>query len=365
MQKNLKIATALAVICVIFIFTIKYFSTTERTIMSYHDFSSNQQNDSEEYELQHEEEHNQVEETSYQQNIDMSFMEEFNYNAPITEEDPKAVKRDPNKKLNYSNYEDRIRMESPAYLDANGLYVTLMQAIDDNDIKRAKTLIARGARLNSPDGNTSYAPIFWAINNGNVEMVSLLLKKGVKVNVTDDRGLFPIHWIVDTASNRPSVYQMKAIFDLFLDAHPEEINRQDTMLKQTPIMMALNLNNKKAFAYLLDRGANVNILDKNGKNLIAMSVENACHSCLSLIEIKDKQNTITPLPNFASTFTAPDPVWLPYSTTTKTNKKKQPKRDPNEVVIQGNSIRMPVYKEMPQILPLKKEEGPNLVITER
>ena len=363
MQKNLKIATVLAVICVIFIFTTKYFSTTVKTIMSHPHFNSNQHNNSVEYVLPAEEDHNQNTEQENNNQHENYIPEEFNYNTPITETDPKALKRK-NKKLNYSDYEDRIRMESPTYLDSNGLYVALMQAVDDNDIKRAKTLIARGARLDSPDGNTFYAPIFWAINNGNVEIVDLLIKKGAKVNVPDDKGSFPIHWIVETSSNRPNVYQMKAIFDLLLDAHPEEINRQDTVLKQTPIMMAINLNNKKAFAYLLDRGANINIMDKNDRDVIAISVLNGCHSCISLIEMKEKQNEITPLLNFASTFTAPDPIWLPYSTT-KTTKKKQQKKNPNEWVIQGDSLGIPVYKEMPQILPLNKEKEPNMIITER
>lgn len=366
MQKNLKIATFIAVIFVVFVFGIKYFSTTVKTIMSYPNFNSNKQDYSLDNISQHEEDNNSQEEqqdnTVTEKN---NILEEFNYNTPITEQDPKAQKRDITKKLNYSNYEDRIRMESPAYLDANGLYVALMQAIDDNDIKRAKSLIARGARLNSPDGNTSYAPIFWALNNGNVEMIDLLIQKGVKVNTPDDKGSFPVHWIVETASNRPSVYKMKEIFDLFFDAHPEEINRQDTVFKQTPIMMAVNLNNKKAFAYLLDRGANLNITDGSERNIVELSVANACHACVSLVESKEKENQITPLLNFASTFTAPDPIWLPYSTAKKTTKKKKQTRNPNEVVISGDSLAIPVYKEMPQILPLKKEEGPNMVITER
>ena len=58
-------------------------------------------------------------------------------------------KKDVNRKLSYSNYEDRIRMAAPAKLDSNGLYVSLMQAVGDNDIKRAKNLITRGAKLNS------------------------------------------------------------------------------------------------------------------------------------------------------------------------------------------------------------------------
>ncbi|MBO4707455.1 MAG: ankyrin repeat domain-containing protein [Elusimicrobiaceae bacterium] len=341
------------------VFTVKYFYTTDRDFLSsdYHD---------EEYD------HNEIhannsnetnEKTNEEENAPhSSLLEAFNYNEPIIDQDPRALKKEINKKLNYADYEDRIRMESPSKLDANGLYVSLMQAVDDNDIQRAKNLIKRGARLNSPDGNTSYAPIFWAISNGNVEMVELLLEKGAKVNTPDEKGLFPIHWVIEHSSNRPQVYQMKAIFDLILDRNPNEINRQDTVLKQTPIMLAVSLDNKKAFSYLLDRGANLTILNENEENISDLCSLNACRTCLYLIETKEKLNKTDPLPNFASTFTAPDPIWLPYSTAKKTNKKKVT-RNPNEIVIQGDSISIPIYKDMPDILPLQKEQGPNMVIT--
>lgn len=359
MQRNLKIATFIAALFVIVIFTTQYFSTKSRNIMSYHyDYENNIER--EEYVLPQSEQDKQTEQEN---NTQDPFFELFNYNTPITEIDPKSVKKDDKKKRDYSNYEDRIRMESPSRLDSNGLYVALMQAIDDNDLERAKNMIARGARLNSPDGDTAYAPIFWAINNGNVEMVKLLIQKGAKVNTPDDKGLFPIHWIVENSANRPNVYQMKAIFDLLLDAHPEEINRQDNLLKQTPLMLAVNLNNHKAFAYLMDKGANVNIINKDDKDVLDLSFDNSCHPCISFIDNKKQQNEITPLINFASTFTAPDPIWLPYSTVKKTAKKKTKARNSGDIVIQGDSITIPTYKEMPNILPLKKEKGPNIVIT--
>ena len=347
MQNKFKLATFLAAVFVALVFAIQYFFTTTRTIMSVpENYNPGEQNYSDETSSDQETDIHQEEKEETHE--DDPILEGFDYNTPITEVDPKSVKKD-KKKLSYSNYDDRIRMESPVYLDANGLYVALMSAVEDNDIKRAKSLIARGVKLNSPDGNTSYAPIFWAIANGNVEMVDLLLQKGAKVNTPDDNGLFPIHWIVENSANRPNVYQMKAIFDLLLDAHPEEINRQDTLLLQTPLMTAVNLNDRKAFAYLLDKGANITILNKDKRNIIDLSLENACPACIILIQRKEKQNQITPLPNFASSFTAPDPVWLPYSTAKKTTKKKKQNRNLYEVVITGESIDIPVYKDMPDI----------------
>ena len=194
-------------------------------------------------------------------------------------------------------------------------------------------------------------------------MVELLIQKGAKVNTPDDKGLFPIHWIVENSVNRPSVYQMKAIFDLLLDAHPEEINRQDTLLKQTPLMLAVNLSDHKAFAYLMDRGANINIVNKDEQDVFDLSLDNACTVCITFLDRKKEQNEVTPLINFASTFTAPDPIWLPYSTVKKTTKKKTKAKNSGDIVIQGDSITIPTYKEMPDILPLKKEQEPNMVIT--
>lgn len=364
MQKNLKMATVLAAIFVVVIFTAQYFVTKEKNPMFYQNNNQSEQSKNEPAPTQEENNDKTTEEEIVAEQDPL--FEIFDYNAPLKEIDTNALQKKQNARSSDWDYEDRIRLEAPENLDSNGLYVALMQAVEDNNLPRAKKLIARGARLNSPDGNTFYAPIFWAINNGNVDMVDLLIKKGAKVNTPDDRGLFPIHWIVETASSRPLSYRMKEIFDLVLDAYPNEVNRQDSFLKQTPMMMAVGSNNKKAFAYLLDRGANVNILNKEEKSIMDVAVDNLCHACISLIERKMQQNEKTPLINFASTFTAPDPVWLPYSTsttTTKAKKKVQPK-DPDAIVIQGNSMSIPQYKEMEQILPLEKKKKRNMVKTE-
>lgn len=367
MQKKLKIATFIAAVFATFVFTTEYFYTTVKTIMSYPGYSQARLRSLEENLIISDDENALLQQQEDGSNFfHPTDIEAFDYKAPIAEIDKKSLKKTTPKKPNYNSYEDRIRTEKAENLDANGLYVALMQAVADNDINRAKTMITRGARLNSPDGNTSYAPIFWAIANGNVDMVKLLLQKGAKLNTPDDNGKFPIHWAVENSSSRANVYQTKAIFDLLLASNPREINRQDNVSQRTPLMMSVILDNKKAFAYLLDNGANISIKDKEKKDIRDISLSRACHACIYLIEQKEKENESTPIPNFASTFTAPDSVWLPYTPVKKpAPKTTQLKRDPNSIVIQGNgnAINLPVYKEMPQILPLKEEsDEPDLII---
>lgn len=369
MQKKLKIITFIASVFVIAVFVFKYFSTIDRSVISFHNYLQDIPSIIKD--------NIPLPENKYTANVNKSSniytseMDDFNYNLPVKEVDTKAIKK-PSKKLNLNIYEDRIRMEAPEELDSNGLYVALMQAVADNDLKRAKTLIARGSRLDTPDGDTSFAPIFWAIENGNVEMVKLLIQKGARVNTPDDNGLFPIHWVVQNASKRPHSYQMKAIFDTVLAAHPNEVNRQDTKNKQTPLMLAVILGNKKAFSYLLDKGANVNIIDSEKMNIVSLAVANACHSCVYLIEAKEKTNKITPLPNFTGTVAEPDPIWLPYSTAKKTITVKKKKKTTNTgtsdiIIIQSSNTNMglPTYKEMPEILPLNTEKGPDIVLRAR
>ena len=360
MQNKLKIITVFAAIFVFTSLIVQYYHTTDISIVSFRNYVQDLSNILKGQNITIPE--NKVTTTNVKVNeVDIAERNDFDYNVPITEVDKKSLLRTATKKVSYEN---QIRLEAPEQLDANGLYVALMQAVADNNMKRAKTLIARGARLDTPDGDTSFAPIFWAIDNGNVEMVKLLLSKGARVNTPDDNGLFPVHWIVRTASKRPNVYQMKAIFDVFLAAHPNEINRQDTKLKQTPIMFAVISGNKKAFAYLLDKGANLNITNWENMNIVNMSVSNACHACVYLIEEKENLNKTTPLPNFAQDYPQPDPIWLPYmkqkttgTTTQKKQTKRAPKRDQDVIVItgSGSNLSTPEYKDMPQILPLEEE----------
>lgn len=364
MQTKLKIITVFAIIFILVAFIIKYSSTIDYSTVSFRnylqDISGIIKGNVSIPEYKHTP-------TTVNKNEELyeAMKNEFDYNAPITEIDTKSLLQTAKPKV--YTYENRIRLELPEELDENGLYVALMQAVADNNMKRAKTLIARGARLNTPDGDTSFAPIFWAIDNGNVEMVRLLISKGAKVNTPDDKGLFPIHWIVNAASKRPHVYQMKKIFDIVLEAHPTEINRQDTKLKQTPIMLAVLSDNKKAFAYLLDKGANITLINWEKMNVVNMAISNGCHSCVALIEEKEKINKLEPLDNFAKTFKEPDPIWLPYTvkkSTTTAKKKTVKKKYPSDeiVVISGDdaNLTLPTYKEMPQILPLTEEE-PDIV----
>ncbi len=370
MQKNLKIATLFAAIFAIIVFSSKYFYTSVRSIMTYQGYNSynkQYQKSLSENETSEEEIIEEVQEQPEENLHNTSEMKTFDYESPITEIDIKSLQRAPSKKIDYTNYTDRIRVEEPEYLDENGLYEALLQAVTDNDLKRAKLLISKGANINSPDGSTSLAPIFWAIANGNVDMVALLISKGVKVNTPDEKGLFPIHWVVEQSAKRLDVYQLKKIFDLILNAHPDEINRQDLVFKETPIMLALTVGNNKAFAYLLDRGANLTVSNKENKDAVSIALATNCHTCLRLIRNKELLNKTTPLPNFATSFTAPSNMWLPPSAYKAVAAKvKKVEKDPNAIVIEGNNLAIPVYKEMPQILPLDKEpKGPDMIIRER
>ena len=370
MQKNLKIATFLAAIFAIAVFSSKYFYTSVRNIMSYRGYSEYEQINLQKTESDIED-NSPIEETKQEEVIVedkyiSSEMKEFDYNAPITEVDSKSLEHVSNKKVDYSNYADRIRIEEPELLDENGLYEALMQAVADNDLKRVKLLIKNGANLNSPDGGTSHAPIFWAIANGNVDIIKLLISKGAKVNTPDEKGIFPIHWIVEQSAKRQQSYHIKEIFDLLLNAHPNEINRQDTVFKETPLMLAISIDNNKAFAYLLDKGANLTIANRDSKDAVSLALAHSCHTCLRLIKNKEALNKTTPSPNFASTFTAPDEIWSPPNAYKTVQKAKKVEQDPNAIVIQGTDIFIPTYKEMPQILPLDKEEkGPNIILREK
>lgn len=373
MQKKLKIITCCAVIFVLVALIMQYRSTKDASIVSFRNYVQDISNiimGNTSFMPEYQPTTTNVK--MMEENI--SQRDEFNYNAPVKEIDKKALLQTTTRNPKFSHYENRIRMEAPEELDSNGLFVALMQAVADNNMRRAKTLIARGARLDTPDGDTSYAPIFWAIDNGNVEMVKFLLSKGARVNTPDDKGLFPVHWIVKAASKRPSAYKMKEMFDTFLAVHPKEINRQDTKLKQTPIMFAVLSDNKKAFAYLLDHGANVNIINAEKMNIATIATANACHSCVYMIEEREKINKITPLENFDKTFPEPAPIWLPYTkktTTTTTTKQKKVKKAPAEdsdvIVITGNGSNLvtPQYKEMPQILPLNEDDQPDIVMKSR
>ena len=84
--------------------------------------------------------------------------------------------------------------------------------------------------------------------------MSIFIQRGADVNLIDFMGRTPLHWAI-TAPGAP--------IDMFkLLISPENINIHDAG-QNTPLHLAVNVNQLEFLTHLLNHGADVNVVDIN------------------------------------------------------------------------------------------------------
>ncbi len=174
-----------------------------------------------------------------------------------------------------------------------GGFTPLMFAAREGCVACLPILAEAGANLNQadPDGIT---PIVNAIINGHYDVARFLLDKGADPNLADKTGRAALYAAVDAhtmpASNRPSPNESDneiGSLDLVkaIVAHGGLVNTQlkaqqpyrtkvdrgnDTMLTTgtTPLIRAAKAGDTAVIALLLEKGADVNLVTRNGINPI-------------------------------------------------------------------------------------------------
>jgi len=158
--------------------------------------------------------------------------------------------------------------------------IKLLEAVQGNEIKKVKNLIAQGASVNArtefgetplhlaqskemaelllskgadihaKDNEFGMTPLF----NGPKEIFKLLISKGADVNVRSKKGLTPLAW---------SAYGDDLDRIKLLISKGADVNSADDYLK-TPLHIASNWNKVEIATLLISKGANVNARDHSG-----------------------------------------------------------------------------------------------------
>ena len=127
-------------------------------------------------------------------------------------------------------------------------------ALEKNDI--ASQLIENKANLNIPDkdGNT---PLHNAIKKGNMKIIKKLIENGADVNAKEDtNGNTPLHYAVGEGNQK--------IVDALIKGQGIIIDAKDSF-DMTPLNYAIELEKNDIAGQLIEKGAGLNIPDKDGK----------------------------------------------------------------------------------------------------
>lgn len=139
----------------------------------------------------------------------------------------------------------------PDKIGDNGL-TRLQQAIRDNDLSRAASLIKAGANINFA-GNMIYPPLHFCLDKARTNIALLLLQAGADVNLQDTHGRTPLHRAAEHCHESFVFALLKA------GADPNIPDRDGKTA-----LHVLSTAKPELIDVLVKHNANINAADKNG-----------------------------------------------------------------------------------------------------
>jgi ankyrin repeat protein len=141
-----------------------------------------------------------------------------------------------------------------------GINDELRSAVEKNDIKKVKELIAKGADVNAKD-NHGTTPLMFAALMERAEAAKVLIEKGADVNAKDPEGWTPLIFAIRLGQAEIA----KLLIEKGADA-----NAKDTY-GWTPLMHAAGLGHTAIVKIRLDKGADINAKSLKGDTALTIA----------------------------------------------------------------------------------------------
>lgn len=146
-----------------------------------------------------------------------------------------------------------------------------------------KLLLDAGVDVNSKLRLDQSTPLHSVRLINSTSMAALLLDRGADVNAIDESGKTPIFKALER--------QHIPLAELLL-AQGAEIEHTDTLHGRTPLHYAVIDEKLNAVRWLLDKGANPDVLDKHGSGLIELSVHDTSKRTGKSLELIQLLNNV-------------------------------------------------------------------------
>jgi serine/threonine protein kinase len=141
---------------------------------------------------------------------------------------------------------------------------------DNTDI--AKSLIEKGADINNRD-QMGQTPLYYAINEGNTIIVIILIEKGADINIRDSIGRTPLDIAMLNDNITSRVYLVNLLIKKDADINivknliEKDAKNNDNEIPRY-LFSALDSMDSNWVKFLIKKGANVNLKDKNGDTFL-------------------------------------------------------------------------------------------------
>ncbi|XP_067653868.1 inversin-like [Haliotis asinina] len=183
--------------------------------------------------------------------------------APVTTQDLQASTTDESEYLTPSKTvpptpvttQDSDHHATPSPAAGRDLY----DASSRGDLERVKRILAEGDVDINYRGQWSRTPVMQAAWKGHRDVVEFLVGRGADVSLVDSNGNNVLHF----ACAGGDLETVK----LILSMNVVNINSRGWYNK-TPVMMALGSGHRDVVEFLVGRGADVSLVDRNGNNVL-------------------------------------------------------------------------------------------------
>lgn len=158
-------------------------------------------------------------------------------------------------------------------------------AVIRNDYKAIEVYLKNGHNVNNR-GREGLTPLMWAVFNKNYYIVKLLLEKGANPNIKDKKGQTALMYLIQNDNN------VDTLISLLLQKGAE-INAKN-ISGTTALIIALDLNKSDAAKSLIEKGADVSIVNELGDSPLNIATKNCDFNnvCLILSRLKERNITV-------------------------------------------------------------------------
>ncbi|KAL9104682.1 MAG: hypothetical protein Q9163_000425 [Psora crenata] len=156
-------------------------------------------------------------------------------------------------------------------------FTPLIHAIVHHQLQCAERLLDSGARLD-PDSESDHVPLNLACQYGSEEIAKLLLERKAKL-LPDAEGLFPQHLVARSGQTPQAL--------LMLEQYGADLNQRDKLYQWTPLFHAAAEGRVNCLQTLLQRNADVRLLDEKGYSAMYYATWEGHLECMKLLGSMD------------------------------------------------------------------------------
>lgn len=137
----------------------------------------------------------------------------------------------------------------------------LQLAAEFSEVKTLKFLLKNGAKINE-HGFNELTAIHRAVMSSNIENIKFLVKKGADINDVDYQNKTVLH-----LANYDNIELV-----MYLADNVKDINARDELKRTCLHYAAYNSNNINVINYLIEKGANITLTDKDGRTPLIYAI---------------------------------------------------------------------------------------------